>query len=64
MEPPIFLVMNLWLMLLTGEKKVLSLLLKIKDNVDLAGLFPLLELLKDLILSKMENLNLSLNKLW
>jgi len=39
---------------LIGEKKELSPMLKIKDNVDHVGLSPLLELSKDLTTLKME----------
>jgi len=47
---------------LIGEKKELSLLLKIKDNVDLVGLSPLLEDLKELPLYKeLKNFKLLLN---
>jgi len=42
------------LILLIGEKKELSLMLKIKDNVVHVGLSHPLDLLKDLIISKME----------
>ena len=49
------------MMILTGPLKVLLLPLKIKDNVDHVGLSLQLDLLKELLSSLMEILNLSLN---
>jgi hypothetical protein len=49
---------------MTGLKRELSLTLRTKDNAEVAGLSPPLDLLKDAISSLPRNLFLSLNKIW